>query len=272
MPELPEVELARRCLLGWVDHAPLKRVWASPGKPLRGVTPAQVVRALRGRRTLGVERVGKHLLWTLDRGIAVHLHLGMTGKLVLRGPGAAPPAHERVGFEVAGQTIHFVDPRRFGRFELVRAERLRDLPDGATLGPDALDEPLDATALAARLAGTSRPLKVALMDQAVVAGLGNIQVAEALFRARLSPTLVPAKVTPAEWRRLAAAIQQSLRQALREELPGPGRDLAYVEEPGASNPFRVYGHAGQPCSRCGTPIRRQVQAQRSTFFCPKCQA
>jgi formamidopyrimidine-DNA glycosylase len=195
----------------------------------------------------------------------------MTGKLVLRRAGEEPPAHERVGFEVGGRTVHFVDPRRFGRFELVSAGKLRELPDVAALGPDALDEPLDAKELAARLGATRRPLKVALMDQSLVAGLGNIQVAEALFRARLSPSVIPAKVTPAQWRRLAAAIQESLRQALRVEKPGSDRDIAYVEEPGSANPFQVYGHAGDPCPRCRTPIRRSVQAQRSTFHCPRCQ-
>lgn len=271
MPELPEVELARRCLLRWIGKAPLERVWASPGKPLRDTTPEQVGRALRGRRTLGVERIGKHLLWRLDDGVAVHLHLGMTGKLVLRRSGDAPPSHERVGFAIPGHTVHFVDPRRFGRFELVAATRLRDLPDEGALGPDALDAPLDGRALAVRLCATRRPLKVALMDQGLIAGLGNIQVAEALFRARLSPTLRPAKVSPAQWRRLASAIRQSLQQALRSEAPGAGRDIAYVEEPGSRNPFRVYGHAGDPCPRCKTPIRRTVQAQRSTFYCPRCQ-
>jgi formamidopyrimidine-DNA glycosylase len=271
MPELPEVELARRCLLSWIGKAPLDRVWALPGKPLRHATPGQVVSALKGRRTLGVERIGKHLLWKLDRDVAVHLHLGMTGKLVLRDPGDAPPAHERVGFEAGGHTIHFVDPRRFGRFELVSAGKLRELPDGEALGPDALDEPQGGPALAARLGATRRPLKVALMDQALIAGLGNIQVAEALFRARLSPALTPAKVSPAQWRRLSTAIRQSLQQTLSTERPGSGRDIAYVEEPGSDNPFRVYGHAGEPCPRCKTPIRRVVQAQRSTFYCPRCQ-
>ncbi len=271
MPELPEVELARRCLLRWVGKAPLDRVWASAGKPLRHTTPAEVVRALRGRRTLGVERIGKHLLWRLDGGVAVHLHLGMTGKLVLRREGDAAPAHERVGFAAGGHTIHFVDPRRFGRFELVSASRLRELPEEAELGPDALDEPLRGPALAARLGATRRPLKVALMDQALIAGLGNIQVAEALFRARLSPTVTPAKLSPTQWRALASAIQRSLQQALLAERPGAGRDIAYVEEPGSANPFQVYGHAGDPCPRCKTPIRRTVQAQRSTFYCPRCQ-
>jgi formamidopyrimidine-DNA glycosylase len=109
------------------------------------------------------------------------------------------------------------------------------------------------------------------MDQALLAGLGNIQVAEALFRARLSPNVPPAKLTAADWRRLSAAIQRSLQQALQSESPGPGRDISYVEEPGAENPFQVYGREGEPCPRCQTPIRRTVQAQRSTFACPHCQ-
>ena len=114
-------------------------------------------------------------------------------------------------------------------------------------------------------------VQVRLARTPLIAGLGNIQVAEALFRARLSPSVIPAKVTPAQWRRLAAAIQESLRQALRVEKPGSDRDIAYVEEPGSANPFQVYGHAGDPCPRCRTPIRRSVQAQRSTFHCPRCQ-
>ncbi|MHB8420724.1 MAG: bifunctional DNA-formamidopyrimidine glycosylase/DNA-(apurinic or apyrimidinic site) lyase [Myxococcales bacterium] len=270
MPELPEVEYARACLSRWMKGKPIERASATPGKPLRGTTPRQVAE-LRGRRLTGVERHGKHLLLTLDRGLGVHLHLGMTGKLLWRKPRDPPPPHEHVRFELARGAVCFADPRRFGRFEIVESARLGELPEVAALGPDALDSRPDGPALAARLTRTRRPLKVALMDQALVAGLGNIQAAEVLWRARLSPYASPQQLAPAEWKRLAAAVQEGLRYALDRETPRGGRDIEYVEEPGAANPFLVYGRAGEPCRRCGTPIVQEVQGQRSTYFCPTCQ-
>jgi formamidopyrimidine-DNA glycosylase len=269
MPELPEVEYARASLARWTKGKRLEGASATPGKPLRGTTPAEVAK-LAGRRTEKVERIGKHLLWTLDGGVGIHLHLGMTGKLVWRKAGEAPPPHERVRFELPGGAVSFADPRRFGRFEIVPSAKLRALPEVADLGPDALDEPLDGPALAKRLGVTRRPLKLALMDQTLISGLGNIQAAEALWRAKLSPFLTPQQLSPAQWKRLAAAIQEALRYAVDEEQPG-ARDITYVEEPGAENPFLVYGRKGEPCRRCQTPIVQEVQGQRSTYYCPRCQ-
>ncbi len=271
MPELPEVEYARESLARWMKGKRIERATATPGKPLRGTTPADVAR-LQGRRTEKIERFGKHLLWTLDGGAGIHLHLGMTGKLLWRKAGEAAPPFERVRFELPGGAVSFADPRRFGRFEIVPARKLRELPDVAELGPDALDAPLDGAALAAALGKTRRPLKLALMDQSLLAGLGNIQAAESLWRARLSPFAKPQDLSGAEWKALARGIQEALHYAVDHESPKGGRDIAYVEEPGAENPFLVYGRKGEPCRRCRTPIAQEVQGQRSTYYCPSCQA
>lgn len=270
MPELPEVEYARRCLERWLDHAILTKVTAVPGKPLRGTTPDEVA-ALTGRRLEKVERQGKHLMLTFGGGAGMHLHLGMTGKLLRRAPGDPPQRFERARFETGKTAVVFADSRRFGRLELVPAGELCQLPDVADLGPDALDAPLDGKALATRLGRTRRPLKIALMDQSLVAGLGNIQAAEALFRAKLSPFLPPQKLDAKQWRDLAKGIRDSLAYSLREESPGEGKDIEYVEEPGTKNPFLVYGRAGEPCRRCGTKIKSDTQGQRTTYYCPKCQ-
>ena len=274
MPELPEVEYARRCLERWLVGVRIERASASPGRPLRGVTPEEIARTLPGRTVREVKRHGKQLLWSLDRGLGVHLHLGMTGKIVRRRAGAEPARHSRLRLALGdGDAVELVDPRRFGRFELGPLARLEALPELQSLGPDALDEAPDGPGLA-RLMRGKRPLKVALMDQRRLAGLGNIQASESLFRARLSPRARPADLRPADWRRLSRAIQASLAHTLRAAPPPGEGDIHYVEEGGGEappNPFLVYRREGEPCPRCGEPIARTVQAQRSTYHCPSCQ-
>ncbi|MHB1845853.1 MAG: DNA-formamidopyrimidine glycosylase family protein, partial [Deltaproteobacteria bacterium] len=136
MPELPEVEIAGRCLGRWLVGHRIVRAVATPGRPLRGTTPAEVSAALAGRTARTVRRLGKHLLVGLDDGQGVHLHLGMTGKLVRRAEGSSPPRQPRVTLELAdGQRLHLVDPRRFGRFELGPLEALLSSPELRELGP-----------------------------------------------------------------------------------------------------------------------------------------
>ncbi len=273
MPELPEVEIARRSLERWLVGRPIARASATPGKPLRGLTPAEVSRALSGRTVRRVERRGKHLLWDLGAGQGAHLHLGMTGKLVRREGKEPAPPYARVSLDLSdGSRVHLVDPRRFGRFELGPLDALRASPTLRELGPDAWDEAPTAELLRERLAGSRREIKVSLLDQRRIAGLGNIQASESLFRARLSPFARADELSPADWRRLAKGIHDALSYALGAEGKGArDRDIRYVEEPGAPNPFLVYGRAGEPCPRCGGPIRQEVQRQRSTYLCPVCQ-
>lgn len=270
MPELPEVEHAARLIRSWMEGRRVERAVAEAGRVLRDQTPRRFAAALKGRRLQAVERRGKYLLLAFDRDVGLLAHLGMTGKIVRRDRGERE-LYSRARFELeGGEVVHFRDPRKFGRLAVARASGLAALPEIAGLGPDAWLEPPTAPLLAARLGRTGRPLKLALMDQAVVAGLGNIQVAEALFRAGLDPRRRADRLGPAELGRLAAAIRESLAFTLARLTPVQG-DVAYVEEPGTPNPFLVYGRAGEPCPRCGTPLASIVQGGRTTHFCPRCQ-
>jgi formamidopyrimidine-DNA glycosylase len=269
MPELPEVELARRDLTRWLEDKPLVAAEASVGKPLRGTTPADVAR-LAGHRLQAIARRGKHLLWTLDGGIGIHAHLGMTGKFVWRGTEGAPP-YSRVRLGVRAGEVHFLDARRFGRFEIMPAAKLQELPEIAELGPDALDALPSPEALSQALGSPRRPVKLALMDQTALAGLGNIQAAEVLYRAKISPFAAVGKLTARHCTALHKAIEASLRFALSQERPVGDADIRYVEEGGA-NLFWVYDRKGKPCRRKDrTPIERVTQGGRSTYYCPFCQ-
>jgi formamidopyrimidine-DNA glycosylase len=272
MPELPEVELARRDLLRWLGGRRLLSAEATPGKPLRPDTSPAVVARLAGRTVRSIDRRGKHLLWTLDGGVGIHQHLGMTGKLVWRAAGAADEApYSRVRLGVKGGTVHFQDPRRFGCFEILPAAALGALPEVRDLGPDALNALPVAENLPTVLGSPRRPIKLALMDQTTVAGLGNIQAAEILYRAKISPLAKVGSLSARQVKALHDAIVESLRYSLAEERPDGDGDIRYVED-GGPNPFWVYGREGEPCRRRDrTPIVRITQGGRSTYYCPYCQ-
>jgi formamidopyrimidine-DNA glycosylase len=174
-----------------------------------------------------------------------------------------------------GSTLHYCDMRRFGRLRVVPGARFADVPRIATLGPDPLREGVDAARLHARLARVRLPIKVALLDQTVLAGVGNIQSAEACWRARIDPRRAANSLTRAELARLGRGILASIAYTLarfKDERADAGDgEIVYVEEDRRRNPFKVYGRAALPCPRCGAPIKRIVQAQRSTFFCASCQ-
>jgi formamidopyrimidine-DNA glycosylase len=266
MPELPEVEFARRALKRWFRGRRLVRAEAEPGvRTFREAEPA-VFEALSGRLTRA-DRRGKYLLLGFSNGLGCLAHLGMTGKFLRRRAGE-PVRWSRARFLLdSGYVIHFQDPRLFGRIEPAPVELLPGLPAWKKLGVDPLEDGLTAAHLKSALGSTRQPLKVALMDQHRLAGLGNIHAAEALFRARLHPKRTPASLTPAEWRALARAIHATIAFALRVE--GDADDIEYVEEPGAPNPFLVYGQAR--CRRCRGPVKTFTQAGRTTHFCPTCQ-
>ncbi len=270
MPELPEVEFAARQLRRWMVGRRVVRAVAEPSRVLRGRPPREIARALRGRRLEAVRRRGKYLLLELDGGAGALLHLGMTGKLVRREEGEAED-YSRARFELDDhRAVHLRDPRKFGRLTVGPMPQLERLKEVAALGPDADDPALDAEALAGRLARTRRPLKIALMDQRVLAGLGNIHAAEALFRAQLSPKRRSDRLSPAQLGRLAASIRETIGFALAS-MPKEEADIEYVEEQGAENPFLVYGKAGERCPRCQGPLRSFSQGGRTTFWCPRCQ-
>jgi formamidopyrimidine-DNA glycosylase len=271
MPELPEVDLARRQLEHWLKGRKIVEVTAHPGTPLRQTKPRDLIR-LRSHKLQSVTRLGKHLALRFDRGLGVHLHLGMTGKVVHRARGAPEPRFSKVCFRLARSEVHFCDARRFGRFRLLSAKALDELPELRALGPDAWLDPPSAVELGRHLSRGRRELKVALLDQSLLAGLGNIHVVEALWRAKLSPFLRANALAAAQLRGLRKGIHDSLAYAMTHlDLDPVAGDVRYVEE-GAPNPFKVYDREGQPCRRKDrTPIKRVVQAQRSTFYCPYCQ-
>ena len=194
----------------------------------------------------------------------------MTGKWVRRAAGEGVPDYSRAQLHLDdGATLHYRDPRLFGRLRLVPGARFDEVKEVAALGPDPLEHGIDVPALAAALARRSIPIKVALMDQALLPGIGNIQASEVLFRARIDPRRPASSLSRGEVKRVADAVLASVEESIARE---EGPEIAYVEEPGAANPFLVYGRESERCPRCKREtIRRIVQAQRSTFYCPRCQ-
>lgn len=268
MPELPEVEFARRSLERWFDGRRLVRAEAEPrARTFRGAQPA-AFEALSGALTRA-DRRGKYLLLGFSDGGGAVAHLGMTGKLLRRPKGEVVP-HSRARLELdSGDVIHFRDPRLFGRIEPRPAQELDTHPSVRALGRDPLVDGLTTAQLEEALGSSRQQLKVALMDQGRLAGLGNIHAAEALFRARLHPARAPASLTRDEWKRLRTAVLATIRFALAQQ--PVGEDIEYVEEPGSENPFLVYGRAGTACRRCGTKVVSFTQGGRTTHLCPTCQ-
>jgi formamidopyrimidine-DNA glycosylase len=215
MPELPEVEFARRSLTKWLDGRAVVRTEADPkARTFRG-SDVKDVEALTGRVT-SLTRRGKFLMIAFDTGKGAVAHLGMTGKFLKRASGV-DEKWSRARFVLdSGEVIHFQDPRLFGRIEPVAAAELAANPSVSKLGVDPLVDGLTEAQLKAAIASSKQELKVALMDQERVAGLGNIHAAEALFRAKLHPARAPATLSDDEWRRLTTAIHDGAPPGLAE--------------------------------------------------------
>ncbi len=273
MPELPEVETVRR---GLEPHLLGQRITKieTMRADVRRPFPPHLAASLEGATVIRVGRRAKYLLLDTDRGQTTLVHLGMSGKLLLRP--ARPNAldkHDHLLMSLAsGQVLVFNDARRFGLWELAETEHLDEHPLLSHLGPEPLSADFDADYLQAALAKRSGPLKPVLMDQALVVGVGNIYAAEALFRARLHPQLPAHTLGKLQVRILVPAI----RQVLEEAIESGGSTLRdYVRSDGDAGYFQhhfaVYGRTGKPCTRCATPVEQIVQAGRSTFFCPNCQ-
>jgi formamidopyrimidine-DNA glycosylase len=275
VPELPEVETVVRSLRGHLVGASLGRLWWSRF-PLRLGRPPDLrtIRRLSvGARVAAVRRRGKYLILDLaDEETArggVVVHLGMTGRLQVVKADAPHVAHTHLIWKVGpDRDLRFLDPRRFGWVGAARD--LGTLPELALLGPDPLTE-LQPPVLVEALAASRAPIKSFLLDQRRIAGLGNIYVCEALFRARVSPASPANRV-----RGRAAALFDAIRAALEQGIANRGTTLRdYVDadgEPGGNAPaLLVYGREGRPCLVCRASIVRRVEAGRSTFFCPRCQ-
>ena len=278
MPELPEVETVMRGLRAALEGRRIVRA-AAHRADLRWALPLGLARRLTGARVLSFRRRGKYILMRLDGGDSVLLHLGMSGRMLVERAGRNDVTlHEHLVMETdEGWRVGFVDPRRFGSVDLVPtaeedAHRLL-----AELGPEPLDAAFDVASLSGALAGKRTPIKAALLDQKVVAGLGNIYVCEALFRAEISPLRSAHTVPGARATRLVPAIKDTLTEAIAaggsslRDYVQPDGELGYFQ-----HAWKVYGREGEMCGRCpGKPvcqgIRRVVQSGRSTFYCPRVQ-
>jgi len=273
MPELPEVETVCRGLAKVLEGRKLVR--AEARRPdLRFPLPADLAQRVQGRRVVTVGRRGKFILISLDDGTVLVAHLGMSGRMfIMNGTPPAPGRHDHVIFATEdGSTIYFNDARRFGLVDLTREADLPQYRFFADLGPEPLGNGFNAPALAAALKGKNTPIKAALLDQRVVAGIGNIYACEALFRAGLSPRRKARTVQGGRAERLAAAV----RDVLTEAIAAGGSSLRdYVQPSGELGYFQhswaVYGREGEACRQCGQPIRRIVQSGRSSFYCATCQ-
>jgi formamidopyrimidine-DNA glycosylase len=286
MPELPEVETVRQGLKPALTGATLTRVEARRPN-LRFPLPDGFVQRLTGAVVLDLTRRAKYLLAPLDRGDTLVMHLGMTGRFEVEGadkqirPGVfhyAPPSdpkHAHVIFETdRGCRITYSDPRRFGFMDLIPTDKLAEHPWFAKMGPEPLGPDFNTEALVQAFKGRKQGPKTLLLDQRIVAGLGNIYVCEALHRAHISPLKPAGGIKKAKLAALTQAIKAVLAEAVEaggstlRDYAGTGGELGYFQ-----HRFRVYGREGEACPApgCKGTIERVVQAGRSTFFCPVCQ-
>ncbi|MCQ8184781.1 bifunctional DNA-formamidopyrimidine glycosylase/DNA-(apurinic or apyrimidinic site) lyase [Parvularcula maris] len=286
MPELPEVETVRRGLAPRLTGAVVTHV--DQRRPdLRFPFPDRMAERLVGAEILSVDRRAKYLLMPLSTGETLLAHLGMTGRFTLSGaaevrPGAfyapdPPKGHEHLEVGLRSKEgeafrLTYADPRRFGFIELLPSGDVSRSPRLGHLGPEPLRTDLTAPELRRRLTGKKTPLKAALLDQRVVAGLGNIYVCEALYRAKLSPKRQAGTVGEGRAAALTAAIHDVLDEAI-EAGGSTLRDYAHADggEGSFQQRFDVYDREGEACRRCGATVKRLVQGGRSTFYCSACQ-
>ena len=283
MPELPEVEVLVRHLLPLVRGRTIRAVTVRRARVLAPTSIGQLQRALRGARITGLSRRGKYLAFELRQpGCRAPLilvgHLGMTGRMYLTPRRAPLPKHAAVVLDLGREWFIYEDSRYFGRFTL-------DTRALSRMGPEPLSEAFTATTFGAALARSRQAIKVKLLDQSLVAGVGNIYASEALFRAGIAPQLAARKLDLPQVKTLRRTIREVLGEAIRF---GSTIPLHHGEKRGSNGLFyfglaagaadyyaerlHVYDRKGLPCQRCQTVIRRIVQAARSTFYCPNCQS
>ena len=287
MPELPEVETVRRGLAPVMEGERFAKVEVRRGD-LRWPLPKGFAQKLNGKTVQGLGRRAKYLLADLSSGDVLLMHLGMSGSFRV-GKDSAPgtyyhersksTAHDHIVFHMSnGATVTFNDPRRFGSMKLVSRARLEDEPLLRSLGPEPLGNEFDAAMLAKACAGKKTSLKAALSDQRVVAGLGNIYVCEALFRARLSPKRIASTIADRNGKPNGRAekLVDAIKAVLKDAIEAGGSSLRDHRRADGSlgdfqHNFQVYDREGDPCPSCKGKIKRIVQGGRSTFYCPSCQ-
>ncbi len=282
MPELPEVEVLVRHLAPLLENKTIRAVQVRRPRVIAPSSPPQISRALRGAKFTSLQRRGKYLIFTLRlppprQPFRLVGHLGMTGRMYLLPARQPLPKHAAVILALGATKFVYEDPRAFGRLTL-------DTRPLARLGPEPLESATPPPTFFAGLRRSAQPIKVKLLDQSLIAGVGNIYASETLFRARLSPRVAASRLTVAQAQRLWQAVREVLREAITHgsTLPldwagaGPRNGLFYYGRAEDAPDYyeerlRVYDRAARPCPNCGVPIRRCVQAARSTFYCPRCQ-
>ena len=282
VPELPEVEVLVRHLEPLLKGRTIRAVHVNRAKVIAPASARKFAQALHGARFCGLARRGKYLLFSLRKPGHTELfnlvgHLGMTGRMYLLPAKARSPKHAAVVLDLGQEKFVFEDTRYFGRLGF-------DTSGLRRLGPEPLGPEFTVERFRQALGRSRQSIKVKLLDQSLLAGVGNIYASEALFRAGLAPTRPARKMTKAQVQRLWRAVRAVLREAIGcgSTVPlnfageGTSDGLFYFgRAPGAPDYYeerlRVYDRAGQPCPACGTAIRRRVQAARSTFYCPSCQ-
>ncbi len=269
MPELPEVETTVRGLVPVLQGRRLAAVETRRGD-LRRAFPPDLRQRLTGARVTALGRRAKYGLIDTDRGDTLVFHLGMSGRWRID-PGEIG-AHDHFLIDTdEGRRLALNDPRRFGSLDLVPTDQLGTYEPFLKMGPEPLGDDFTAASLRDALAGRSAPIKAMLLDQRIVAGLGNIYVCEALHIARIAPDKAAGRISPPRLARLVAAIREVLATAIEaggstlRDFARPDGELGYF-----SKQFLVYGREGEACG-CGGLVRRRVDSGRSTFFCPRCQ-
>lgn len=272
MPELPEVETVRRSIEPRVAGERLRGVRLYFPGCIEGIDPERLAPQIAGKRIERVERIGKYLVFPLEGGERLAVHLRMTGRLQLtscEAPGIGPYTRLLFEFE-SGRALRFDDIRKFGR--VIWFESATTLEERLRVGPDPLSPEFTLERFRSVLAGRRRPVKSLLLDQRLIGGVGNIYADESLFAAGVAPWRQAMSLTPREAEALWRALGETLREGveykgttLRDYVDGDGRPGAYGER------LRVYGREGKPCPRCGGPVARVKIGGRSSFHCPRCQ-
>jgi len=282
MPELPEVETVRRGLLPVLEGAVIAK--AEVNRPdLRWPLPERMADRLTGRRVTALRRRSKYILADLDSGETLLVHLGMSGRMLISGAQLgtyyhdhpAPQKHDHVVLHMDnGARITFNDARRFGAMDLMPTETSDQHMLLKDLGPEPFGNDFNEPYLAGRLKGRRTPIKAALLDQRIIAGLGNIYVAETLYRARISPLRLAGELKP----RQVQSLVPTIREVLAEAIEAGGSSLRDFRQANGelgyfSKHFQVYDREGDPCETpgCKGTITRTVQSGRSSFWCPSCQ-
>ena len=274
MPELPEIEVLRRSLEPRLLGRRIERVEVRAPALREPLDRRTLARRLEGRAVEALRRRSKYLLVDVEGGSTLVVHLGMSGRLTLALDGAPREPHEHLAFRLdRGERLRLRDPRRFGvAFAAATAGLLERDPHFAHLGREPLEPRLAGAELAAIARGLKAPAKAFLMDATRVVGVGNIYATEALFRARIHPARSVARISRERFERLAEAVVAVLEEAIRE---GGTTLNDFTDGAGVEGEFQialaVYGREGEPCPRCAAPVRRLVQSNRSSFYCPRCQ-